>query len=77
MKKIKRFNYCENCDKAWEDESPPTKEAYKSNLIKLENNSSVLLNTTGSTHSKNLDGIYCNIDCLAELVKKILNPNKE
>jgi len=35
MKPKKTFQYCENCNKAWEILSPPSKEAYESGMIQI------------------------------------------
>ena len=73
MKDKKIFVYCEYCNKAYEDISPPSKEQYKQGVIQLGEFSSVLLNVkrnASSSHSKNLEGIYCDIDCLTKHIEK-------
>ena len=70
--KIKRiFKYCEYCDKTWEDVSPPTNEEYQGGLIFINEFSTVLLNVKEGSHSANLEGIYCNFDCLIKHIKKL------
>lgn len=75
MKNTKSFNFCEYCNKMWENVSPPTKEQYKNGFIKIEGYSSVLLNVKNGSHSAFLNGIYCDYKCLLKQIKKLLKIN--
>ena len=70
MKDRKTFTYCEYCNTAWEDVSPPTKEQYKNGFIKIGDSSAVMLDTKGIAHAFSLYGIYCNSDCLMKNIEK-------
>jgi len=75
MKKTKTFKYCEYCDKAWEDISPPTKEAYKRGLIKIDEAVMLLAKPKrkkgcSSSHSVYIGGIFCDKKCLLEYLKE-------
>lgn len=77
MKQAKRFRYCEHCNKAWEDISPPTEEAYESGLITIKPDSSLLLPKKareGNSCATFIGGIFCNIECLENFIHEKLIP---
>jgi len=72
MKEKKIYNCCEYCNKEHKDVSPPTKDQYKQGLICIGEFSSILLDNfkSGKSHSKSLQGIFCNADCLTKFIIK-------
>lgn len=74
MKEKKTFIYCEYCDTAYEDVSPAREEQYQQGFIIIGKYSHVLLtNQIDKVHFVNLQGVYCDINCL---VKRINNARK-
>lgn len=77
MKEQRTFEFCEECNKAWEVASPPTKQAYNSGLIRIVDGSMLLKKPKkkkrGETasHAEWIEGIYCNIECLIKHLKKM------
>jgi hypothetical protein len=74
MKNSKTFIYCEYCDKPHIDDSSPTAEQYYNGLIHIEKGSIILLdvkNKKHPSHSKFIDGVYCNSRCLLSHLDKI------
>ena len=86
MKPNKTFTYCEFCNASHEEVSPPSKEQYENGMIKIGENSSILLpiaivkqnrkKRIADSHAKDLEGLYCNYKCLIGKIKKILTVNK-
>jgi hypothetical protein len=81
MKPEKKFTYCEYCNTAIEITSPPTKKQYKKGIIEIKNGTILLSpkivkqnHKKGITdsHSKNINGYFCNYRCLIKYIKKIL-----
>jgi len=79
MKKEKTFNFCEYCDKAWENISPPSKEEYKNGLIRIEEGNcqigamSILrAKAKRGSHCLSIGGVFCNLNCLIAYIKKNL-----
>jgi len=79
MKPKKTFQYCENCNKAWEILSPPSKEAYESGMIEIRSGDlgqaiMLLPEKPGRTsYAFWFAGIYCNVKCLSDYLNKILD----
>jgi len=74
MKAKKTFVYCEYCGAPHEDISPPTEKQYQNGFIHIGNFSTVLLNNLKRkdvSHACNLEGVYCNVNCLASHIKKL------
>lgn len=86
MKPTKTFNYCEFCNASHEQVSPPSKEQYESAIITIGEGSSVLLpinivernwrKGVADSHATNIQGIYCDYECLIAKIKEILKEDK-
>ena len=80
MKKTQTLKYCEFCDKALLDVSPPTTEQYEQGMITIREGS-VCLNELVSAkrggHAAYFEGTYCNLGCLMSQILKLLKPNAE
>ena len=73
MKTKKTFVCCEYCNKPYEDISPPDATQYKQGFIKIGNFSTILLDNLKKSkgHSFELQGVYCNMECLIKQMKKV------
>ena len=73
MKDKKTFRYCEYCDRGWLDVSPPSENEYENGLIEIDGGCVLLpKNIAGNTHTANIGGIYCGLECLKNHIAKIM-----
>ncbi len=76
MKTKKTFVYCEYCNKAWEDISPPSNDQYESGVIKIQEYSTLLLPkkiAKKGGHSKDINGVKNDLVIVKEKVGNIEN----
>lgn len=84
MKQERIVTNCEYCDKQWEmGNQHISKDKYESGFIIIRGDSALYLprrvvdvnHKDGrlSSHTKDLDGIYCNYKCLMNRCKELLN----
>ncbi len=73
MKFVEQYARCESCDTLLSLDPSTEKEQYEKGRIRVMAQSTILLNTLGSldSHSKSIDGYYCNIDCLIEHLRDL------
>ena len=82
MKQVESYQPCENCGKHLYAESPPPPRAYERGEIHLCGGSMILLpdevvkarhvDGVADGHAENVDGHYCDIECLTEHIRTIL-----
>jgi hypothetical protein len=76
MKSTKTFYYCEYCNEEIEKE-PFFDEHFKNGLIRIKEGTMLLTQEIVQRDNlefpvKNIDGYYCNLECLISHLKKIL-----
>ena len=79
MKKKKTYKYCEFCDEAYLDVSPPSKDQYEQGLIEVKGISVLLpeeISGRKKTCAMNADGVFCDVECLYQYIKNMLQPIK-
>jgi hypothetical protein len=77
MKETQTFKYCEFCDKALLDVSPPTDEQYDQGMITVQEGRICLgeeLSKKRGGHVAYFDGVFCNHVCLMSHILKQLRP---
>lgn len=84
MKELKTFCYCEHCNAALEQQSPPANEQYESSMITIRNGDILLPSdlvkrrtTEGhaENHAESLSGVYCGPACLKARIDVLLGIN--
>lgn len=81
MKPSQTFRYCEQCNAALEEQSPPTREQYESSMIQI-GDGTVLLPIKlvkkrtkkghAKSHSESLSGVYCGPKCFKARLDALL-----
>jgi hypothetical protein len=82
MKEPYQVTHCEFCNGHIVLGSPPSKGRYDSGEINISNSSILLPDAVvkknhkkgiADGHASNINGIYCNYECLMKQIKKILH----
>ena len=81
MKASQTFRYCEQCNAALEEQSPPTLEQYEASMIHVESGTVLLplklvkkrtKKGHAESHSESLSGVYCGPKCFKARLDALL-----